>query len=338
MAAGFSIVVPAHNAGSTIADCLKAIRGAHVSPPEVVVVDDGSTDNTAFIASEWGCRVVSLKTKVGPAAARNRGVAETSSSWIVFFDADVVPHGDTLSRLMHHMDAGQVDAVFGAYDDAPRDPRLVSQFRNLLHHYTHLTGARRASTFWAGCGAVRREAFLSAGGFDERYRTPSIEDIELGVRMVQQGARLLLDPTIQVCHLKRWTLFGMIRTDVVARAWPWAQLMLRRRHMPNDLNTRWSQRWSCVFAWCACLLLPAAFVWSGVWAAVALLLMGVALLNRVFFAYLLRKRGTLFVMGTFPLYLLYLLYGSATLAAAIAVQSAHLLRGGRAPLRPEPFS
>lgn len=338
MAVGVSIVVPAHNAGGTIADCLDAIQGGEVSPLEVIVVDDASTDGTAAIAAQRGARVVSLQAKGGPAAARNRGVAETSAPWIVFLDADVVPHRDTLSRFVRHMEAGEIDAVFGAYDDKPKAPGLVSQFRNLLHHYTHLTARRSASTFWAGCGAVRRDVFVGAGGFDPRYRAPSIEDIELGVRMTQHGARILLDPAIRVCHLKRWTFTGMIRTDVLGRAWPWAQLMLRRGDMPDDLNTRWSQRWSCFFAWSACLLVPLSPVWPGLWTAVAILLGAVALLNRAFFAYLHRKRGVFFVLGSFLLYLLYLLYGSATLAVAMTVHSANVLRGERAPLRSEPFS
>ncbi|MFO0006365.1 MAG: glycosyltransferase family 2 protein, partial [bacterium] len=87
-----------------------------------------------------------------------------------------------------------LDAVFGSYDDAPAAPGVVSRFRNLLHHHTHHSHGGLTSTFWAGCGAMRRDRFLALGGFDTVYGQPSIEDVELGLRLWRQGGRILLDP------------------------------------------------------------------------------------------------------------------------------------------------
>lgn len=72
-----------------------------------------------------------------------------------------------------------IAALFGSYDDNPGETTFLSQYRNLLHHFVHQQGCEDASTFWAGCGAIRREVFLSIGGFDEGYVRPAIEDIEL---------------------------------------------------------------------------------------------------------------------------------------------------------------
>ena len=67
---------------------------------------------------------------------------------------------------------------------------FLSQYKNLVHHFYHHRGKREASTFWSGCGAVRKQAFLDAGGFDvERYTRPSIEDIELGYRLIKAGGK-----------------------------------------------------------------------------------------------------------------------------------------------------
>ena len=102
--------------------------------------------------------------------------------------------------------------LFGSYDDEPAAPGLVSRFRNLLHHYVHQAGtfvddARPAQTFWTGCGLIRRDVFLEAGGFDPQlYRRPAIEDIELGYRMTRAGHRIVLARDVQATHLKRWTL------------------------------------------------------------------------------------------------------------------------------------
>src|SRR5205807_8681242 len=63
------------------------------------------------------------------------------------------------------------------------------------------------STFWAGLGAVRRDAFEAVGGFDaERYLVPSVEDIDLGARLATTGHRIELDPAVQGTHLKAWSL------------------------------------------------------------------------------------------------------------------------------------
>jgi hypothetical protein len=86
--------------------------------------------------------------------------------------------------------------------------------------------------FWSGCGAIRRELFLKHSGFDESYARPAIEDIELGNRIHALGHRILLQPDIQCAHLKRWTLWGGIVTDIQARGIPWTQLIHRFR-APN---------------------------------------------------------------------------------------------------------
>src|SRR5207249_8693541 len=121
------------------------------------------------------------------------------------------------------------------YDDQPAAGGLVSDFRNLLHHHVHQEGAGPATTFWAGLGAIRRDAFLAFGGFDDkRFPRPSIEDIDLGARVVERGGRIVLDPRIQGKHLKRWTIATMVRTDFRDRGLPWVELLLAR---PADTTT-----------------------------------------------------------------------------------------------------
>ena len=139
-------------------------------------------------------------------------------------------------------------ALFGSYDDQPDHPGVVSRFRNLLHHYVHQQGdfhetARPVPTFWTGCGAIRREVFLELGGFDpERYHRPAIEDIELGYRLNRAGRWVHLVRDIQASHLKRWTLWSVVRTDIFQRGVPWTLLMLRSGDAESDLNVSRSQR------------------------------------------------------------------------------------------------
>ncbi len=315
-----------------MAECLSALQQSSVQPAEIIVVDDGSRDGSAAIAQHMGARVLRFPSSRGPAAARNAGVKEARQPVILFLDADVMVHHDAIERIESELQNCEVGALFGAYDDVPAAPGLVSQYRNLLHHYTHSTAARNAWTFWAGCGAMRRQLFVSAGGFDETYRQASIEDIELGARLSQAGVKILVVPEIQVCHRKRWTLLSMIRTDIFRRAWPWTRLLLRLRNLPADLNLGWSQRASALFAWLALALAAAGFLrWPAFLAALAAAAV-VAGLNRPFLGFLVRSRGLLFALRAFPLHFLYLLYSSATFAAAATV---HLMQAARAPRRVE---
>src|SRR5262249_47747925 len=120
------------------------------------------------------------------------------------------------------------DACFGSYDDAPAAPNFLSQYKNLLHHYVHQHAHILASTFWTGCGAMRRVVFLGLGGFDEQtYRLPSIEDIDLGYRLRRRGGEIRLLKEMRCAHLKRWTARSMLRSDIFERGIPWTMLLWR---------------------------------------------------------------------------------------------------------------
>jgi glycosyltransferase involved in cell wall biosynthesis len=261
-----------------LAETLRALRSAVREPDELWVVDDASTDNSAAVAKEFGARVLSMERNVGPSACRNRAALLAESSILVFFDADTWVHADTLQRLEAHLlaDPG-LTAVIGAYDDAPHHRGLVSQCRNLSHCYMHRSARSEALTFWSGCGAVRRDAFLRAAGFDERYRRPSIEDIEFGYRMTSGGERILLDSSIVVKHAKHWTIGNAIVTDIWDRGIPWVILLIKQGKMPDDLNISVNNRLSTAIIGVTLLCLVASFH-SQAFLAASLVLVVIALL------------------------------------------------------------
>jgi hypothetical protein len=239
---------------------------------------------------------------------------------LVFFDADVCVKPDVLRRFDGYFKAHpDVTAVIGSYDRRPADPHFVSQFKNLLHHYIHHHSRPDASTFWAACGAIRRQAFADVGGFDESYGRPSIEDIELGSRLRARGDRIALDPAIQVTHLKRWTLGSLLRTDLFDRAIPWLQLMQRDRHMPADLNTAPAHRLSVILVGTLVALLVLA-IFAGVphWHLLAVVL-GVALLllNADLYSFFVRQRGLWFATGAVILHWTY--YANCGLAVVLTI-------------------
>jgi GT2 family glycosyltransferase len=264
-----AVVVPATDRPPSLDRCVSALRAARRPPDELVVVD--------------------APAGLGPAAARNAGVAATSSDLIAFVDADVVIAPEALARVRARFAAdADLTAVFGSYDDDPEAPGAVSRFRNLLHHHVHTSSAGPAETFWAGLGAVRREALVEVGGFDaDRFPQPAVEDIELGMRLRRSGRSIVLDPAITGTHLKRWSLRSMVATDVLRRGAPWTRLQLERGAATAALNLGWRYRLSAL----AALVATCAALGRRPRAAIGALAALVAL-NRPFYA-LLRRRGGL---------------------------------------------
>lgn len=271
-ALAISVVIPVYNGAATLRATLRALQESTRRPDQILVVDDGSTDDSARIAATFGVTVLSTRGRCGPAAARGLGAEEATGDVLLFLDADVCVHPGTadspgtvaqIGRLLE--DRSDVDAVFGSYDTRPTAPNFVSQWKNLSHHFVHQHGAADAQTFWAGCGAIRKTVFRGIGGFDHSYRGATIEDIELGYRLRQRGFRVLLDPSILCTHAKRWTAWTAWKTDLLYRGIPWTRLILRTGIVPNDLNVSISQRVSTALAWMmvlafalAAIRLPAA--------------------------------------------------------------------------------
>ena len=291
-----SVVIPATDTPATLGRCLAALeRSGEPHEVEVVAGPAGS----------------------GPAAARNLGVARTAGEIVVFVDADVEIHPDALRRLREAFDHDPaLAAVFGAYDDRPAVATVVSRFRNLLHHHVHASAGGPATTFWAGLGAIRREAFDAVGGFDaRRYPQPGIEDIELGMRLHAAGRRIMLDPAVRGTHLKRWTLASMLRTDLAARGAPWVALRLERGGAGGGaLNLAWAQR---LAAGAAVLGTAAALSGRGRLALAALAAMLVP--NARFYALLGRLGGARLVCSGVPLHLVHHLTAAASVPAGVVL-------------------
>jgi GT2 family glycosyltransferase len=189
--------------------------------------------------------------------------------------------------------------LIGSYDDAPSEDDFLSQYRNLFHHYNHQIANENASTFWGACGAIRRADFLAIGGFSDSL----LEDVELGYRLREAGYRIRLDPNIHVKHLKRWHFSLMLKTDIFIRAIPWTRLILRFRHLPNDLNLRIESRLSVVLVFALFLLLLAGFIELSALVAIILLL-----LNFPIYRFFWRKKGGWFALKVIPWHWLYYFY------------------------------
>jgi glycosyltransferase involved in cell wall biosynthesis len=310
--------------------CLAALWRSGFQDWELIVVDDGSSDGSPERAAAAGARVLGSGGRRGPGAARNLGAEHARGDYLFFLDADCEVHPDTLARAAIALENDPApDAVFGSYDDDPVAEGFVARFKNLTHHYVHQRSRPEAGTFWAGCGVVRRSTFLEIGGFDaELFPRPSIEDIELGYRLRERGFTVRLCREIQVKHLKRWTLAGLIRTDVLDRGVPWTRLMLARGIVEKDLNLTWRHRAGVGLAWILVPALLLAPLVPRLLLAAAVAAAALILLNLDLYRFYLGRGGAAFALGAVPMHWLQYLYsGVAFVWGALAHAVARL--GGR---------
>ncbi len=332
---GVSVVVPHYNALDDLDHCLAGLRAHGGTTLDIVVADDASTrGDPAAVCERHGARRVVLPRNAGPAVARNAGVAATDATVIVFIDADVVVHADTLQQALDALHAGpDIGACFGSYDERPADPAFLSQFRNLYHRWVHQSGDTEASTFWTGCGAVRREAFEAAGGFSAALSRMGMEDIDLGYRIRDAGYRIVLVKDMECTHLKAWTARLMVRTDVMGRGVPWMLLLLARQGGEADLNIDLRSRLATLAGGLLPVALLAALAWPpALWVAG---LAGAVVVSTQwgFLRYVGRLRGAGFALRCVPALWLFFFCCAVSIPIAVAL---HLFgRGVRGKLAGE---
>lgn len=314
-----SVIIPVYNGGEGFRRCLDSLRQSRRQPNEVIVVADGDTDGSCQVAEEYGAKVFRYESAGGPARARNQGAKLAQGDLLFFIDADVTVGRDTISSIEQAFQADiNLAALIGSYDDQPGADNFLSQYKNLFHHYTHQVSSEQASTFWGACGAIRAEAFRAVGGFDERYRKPCVEDIELGYRLKRAGYTIRLCKHIQVKHLKRWQPVSLLRAEIFYRALPWTELILSQSQPMNDLNLDRTNQISVVLSFMALGCLLGGWVNPFLWTVAIAAMIGLLIINQRVYRFFWRKRGPLFALKVVPWHWFYFLYGGAAFAYGTA--------------------
>ncbi len=331
MSAAISVIMPVYNGVDFIARSLPPLvamqqRGDIL---EVIVVDDGSTDHTVSMAEGFGARVIDSGGRLGPGGARNVAAGDAVGEILWFVDADVVVHDDAAANMARAFEEPGVVAVFGSYDDRPPARNFFSQYKNLVHHYYHQHAREEASTFWSGCGAVRKDAFLAIGGFDiQRYKYPSIEDIELGHRLLAAGGQLRLKREVQCTHLKVWRFGNLLHTEIFRRAIPWSRLIIQAGEgIPNDLNVGATEQARALVAglFALCILAVSAGLLQPLWLLVATGVMVAA--NWRIARFFNRGHGPLFACAALLFHQVYYLYSGAAFVFAYVEHAFFKLSG-----------
>jgi GT2 family glycosyltransferase len=313
------VVLPVRDNDARFQRALQALGQASPRADEVVVVLDGPVPDAARLVRQAGFTPIELQVRSGPAAARNAGVRAIHTDVLLFVDADVAVSPDLVARVRARLADPSVHAVVGCYDDAPPETNFFSQYKNLLQRFVHLNARSDGSTFWGACGAIRRPAFVDAGGFDERFDRPSVEDIDLGYRLRARGQRIVFDPSLQVTHLKRWTLTSLVKSDVLRRAMPWTWLMMRESRIESDLNLRYSSRVAGMLSLVlGAALVASPFVPHALVVALAAAV-GLAAIDRSLFAFFRARRGTVFAVAAAAWHWVYYAYSTVAFVVAVAL-------------------
>lgn len=296
-----TVVIPVYNGGKAFQHCLNSLSLASPAPDEIIVVDDGSTDESALVARRLGIEVFSTSGRKGPAEARNIGAKHAKGQILFFVDADCSVKPDAIQQIHAILEEDpQVDAIVGSYDDAPSANGLLSQYKNLLHHYMHQSSGPCGYTFWGACGAIRREVFEQVGGFDRTYSKASIEDIELGYRLVATGKRIRMNPEMQVTHHKRWRPLNLLHTDLFLRAIPWSRLILKSGRMENSLNISKLARLRVLLSGLIATSGIGALFFPSLFWLVGALLITLLIADLPILGWFYRKRGFWFTLAIVP--------------------------------------
>lgn len=206
-----SVVVPAFNAQSTIPQTIQAILNQTYTHVQIIIVDDGSTDNTASIIKSFQKISYLYQDNAGPAAARNRGAGAAISEIIFFTDADCVPHPDWIEKTLNGFNESAIGVVCGSYGIANPENLLARCIhKEILFRHERLM-PDFPKVFGSYNFAVRKKLFDEVGGFNAAYRNASGEDNDLSYKIIQAGYKIYFNKNVQVDHFHTTRLIKYLK-------------------------------------------------------------------------------------------------------------------------------
>ncbi|MDP2924116.1 MAG: glycosyltransferase family 2 protein [Candidatus Omnitrophota bacterium] len=206
-----SIIIPTYNSSRTIRHSLDSISNRSNKDVEIIIVDDGSVDNTVKIAEGFGCRIINLNGDQGLATARNTGAQQAKGEILLFVDSDILLKKEILQRLVEHFknsDSYVIQAAVSAYCPYKN---FSSQYKNLVQYYRFSKMSEFISTVMTTCLAVKRKIFLKTEGFDLNFKKPTIEDFDFATKLLRAGYKIYLDKQLEYVHMKYFNFWKLIK-------------------------------------------------------------------------------------------------------------------------------
>ena len=236
---GISVVVCSYNGSKTIEQCLKACMQLKYDNYEVIVVDDGSTDTTADIASRYPVRLIRTPNR-GLSAARNLGMREAKGEIVAYIDDDAYPDPYWLHYLSIAFQETAFACIGGPNLAPPAEGMMAHSIANSPGGPVHVLLSDEEAEHVPGCNmAFRKEALESIGGFDAQFRVAG-DDVDVCWRLQQTGKQIGYHPGAMVWHHRRKSPLAYFRQQ---RGYGRAEVLLARK-WPEKYNSVGHVSWS----------------------------------------------------------------------------------------------
>ncbi|KJR40232.1 glycosyl transferase family 2 [Candidatus Magnetoovum chiemensis] len=243
-----SVVVPVYNGEQHIRQCLDALvsQSFGKNDYEIIVADDGSTDNTPAIVKSYSVKYIRQENR-GPASARNLGVRNALGEIILFTDADCAPSNNWVQEMLRPLlsDSDNIAAVKGVYRTSQTSKTARFAQAEFEERYEMLKKHKFIDMVDTYSAAFKKEIFLKVGGFDESFPEANNEDTELSYKLSLAGYKMVFNPNAVVSHLKHPdTLVKYARQKFWRGFWRMAvykrfpQKMVKDTYTPQSLKVQ----------------------------------------------------------------------------------------------------
>lgn len=223
-----SVIVCSYNGGKTLERCLESLKEVDYPNYEVVLVDDGSKDNTQEIAARHPWIVSIRQENMGLSVARNVGGHAATGEIIAYTDSDCMADPDWLYYLVHTLTSGEYAGVGGPNISPPAEDWIQACVSAAPGGPSHVLLTDVVAEHIPGCNmAFYKWAFEKVGGFDPEYRKAG-DDVDFCWRLQQEGQVIAFSPAAIVWHYRRFTLQAFRKQQ---EGYGEAESMLRFKHL-----------------------------------------------------------------------------------------------------------
>jgi GT2 family glycosyltransferase len=228
-----SVVIPTFNRSASLERLLVALALSNepVGGIEVIVVDDGSTDDTRAVVAAAGVRYLYQRNS-GPGAARERGWRAAAGDVIVFMDDDVIPEREAIQRMVAALE--HADGVGAVIHPLNRKP-MVAHYMHMDDVVNHHVVQGEVRWLITAAAAFRRQALENVNGFDPAFPRAAGEDVDLTLRLLEAGCTLRLESSAIVYHDHRMRFRQLLGT---CYRYGTAYRLLASRHQAHRADRR----------------------------------------------------------------------------------------------------
>tara|TARA_B100001964_G_C14259676_1_gene614601 strand:+ start:3412 stop:4383 length:972 start_codon:yes stop_codon:yes gene_type:complete len=284
-----SIIIPVLNEETRINACLNSIFLSTYKDFEVILVDDGSTDDTLGHANKYEVQIY-RSNKEGPAYARNIGIKKARGDIFFFIDADVEIQPKNLQQIIDTFEQKKdISAIIGMRTKKSINKGITPNYWALWKYYMYKkTTGEYIDFFSTNRGAIKRSALEDVGGFDTIYKKADIEDYELGYRLREKGHMIYFNKDIEVSHHFPNLISSIKKT--FRRNIYWTKIFIRRKKF-DSVDITVDRGILAGVSFLILLLAIMGIFYNSLIYLDILLILSFLMLNGGLFAFILKEKG-----------------------------------------------